>query len=176
MQLKMLSIAAAVALALAGTAQAQTTRSDGNGSADRSARAGQKVDRKAKKAEEDKIEADAKAAKAKCDAMKGQQKDVCQQEAKAHEKVQKAELEAKYNPSQSNKRKVDEAKAEGEYEVAKAKCDLQGGKADNACKDQAKAKYDQAKASIKQRYAKAEGRRDRNAATGSSRNANAAPK
>lgn len=170
MQLKMLSIAAAVAFALAGTAQAQSTRSDT--SADRpAARAGQKVDRKAKKAEEDKIEADAKAAKAKCDAMQGQQKDVCQQEAKSHEKVQKAELAAKYNPSQRNKRKVDEAKAESEYDVAKAKCDMQGGKADNACKDQAKAEYDRAKADIKAKYAKAEGKRERGAATGSTRNA-----
>jgi hypothetical protein len=123
-----------------------------------------------KKAEEDKIEAEAKAAKAKCEPMKGQEKDVCQQEAKSQEKVRKAELEAKSNPTARNKRKADEAKAEGEYEVAKAKCDMQGGKADNACKDQAKAKYDQAKASIKAKYAKADTKRDRSAATGASRN------
>ena len=81
------------------------------------------ADRKVKNAEEDRIEADAKAAKAKCETMKDNAKDVCEKEAKAKEKVAKAELNAKNNPTPSNQRKVAEAKAEGEYDVAKEKCD-----------------------------------------------------
>ena len=161
MQMKHLSIAAALAVAFAGSAYAQTTPSTAKRNADTP-----KVDRKAKNAEEERIEADAKAAKAKCEPMKGNEKDLCQAEAKAHEKVAKAELDAKYDNTPRKQRKVEETKAEADYEVAKAKCDLQGGKSDNACKKEAKAKYDKAKADIKARHARAE---QKNAGTGSTR-------
>jgi hypothetical protein len=157
MQIKVLSIAAALALAFAGSAYAQSTPSSNMGKPS--------VDRKAKKAEEEKIEADAKAAKAKCDPMKGNEKDVCQAEAKAHEKVAKAELDAKYSNTPRNQRKVEETKAEGEYEVAKEKCESMKDGA-HACKKEAKAKYDRAKADIKAKHARAD--KNRAAATGSS--------
>ena len=156
MQLKLLSIAAALALAL-GTAQAQTSSTPG-ARADGTRDAKPSVDRKARKAEEDKVEADYKAAKAKCGSMKGNEKEVCEADAKGHEQVAKAELRAKYDPSESNKRKVDEAKAEHEYKVAKEKCDAQKGKEENACEKEAKAKYDRAKADIKAKHASAEKR------------------
>ena len=168
MQIKLLSIAAAVALAFASTAGAQTTRQDTARTDADKPRTEAKVDHKAKKAEEDRIEADAKAAKAKCDGMKGQEKDLCQQQAKSDEKVKKAELDAKYDPSPRKQRKVEEQKAEAEYEVAKAKCDMQGGKADNACKKEAKAKYDRTKADIKAKHAKSDAKRERTAGTGAS--------
>ena len=76
-------LALAVAVAFAATAQAQT-------------------DRKAHNAEEDRIEAQAKADKAKCDALKANAKDICMAEAKGQEKVAKAELEAA-NPGGSVK-------------------------------------------------------------------------
>ena len=162
MQFKLLSIAAAVALALAGAAQAQsTTRTDSD-----KPRAEHKVDRKAMKAEKDKIEADAKAAKAKCGSMKGNEKDVCQAEAKANEKVAKAELEQKYEPSDRHARKVEETKAEGKYEVAKERCESNKDGAHD-CKKQAKAEYDKAKADIKAKHAKADSTRDRTASSGS---------
>ena len=167
MQIKLLTLA--VAFALAGTVQAQTTtKQDRPVTTERKADAPTRGDRKAREAEEDKIEADAKAAKAKCEPMKGQEKDICQQQAKSDEKVKKAELDAKYDPSPRKLRKVDEQKAEAEYEVAKAKCDLQTGKADNACKKEAKAKYDRAKADIKAKHAKAEAKRERTAGSGAS--------
>ena len=167
MQIKMLSIAAAVALALAGTAQAQTTtRTDTAKPAETKVDSGHKVDRKAKKADEDRIEADAKAAKAKCGSMKGNEKDVCQAEAKANEKVAKAELEQKYEPSDRHARKVDETKAEGKYEVAKEKCESNKDGVHD-CKKQAKAEYDKEKADIKSKYAKADSKRNRTAGTGS---------
>ncbi len=106
-----------------------------------------------KDAEEERIEADYKAAKAKCDAMKDNAKDVCEKEAKAKEKVAKAELDAKTDPSQRNQRKVAETQGRSEHEVAKAKCDDMKGDEKNACEKQAKAKHDQAKADIKKQYA-----------------------
>ena len=79
MQLKLTVITAALALGFAGAAQAQS----------------QKMDRKVKNADEDRIESEYKAAKEKCDSLQGNQKDVCQAEAKAKEKVAKAELDAR---------------------------------------------------------------------------------
>jgi hypothetical protein len=164
MQIKLLSIAAAVALAFAGAAQAQTS-TDTKTRAD-APRAEVKVDRKAKKADEERIEADAKAAKAKCGGMKGNEKDICQAEAKANEKVAKAELEQKYEPSDRHARKVEETKAEGKYEVAKERCESNKDGVHD-CKKQAKADYDKAKADIKARHAKSDAKRDRTASSGS---------
>jgi hypothetical protein len=167
MQMKLLSITAAVTLALAGAAQAQTRQDTAATGADKP-RAETKVDRKAKKADEDRIEADAKAAKAKCGSMKGNEKDICQAEAKANEKVAKAELEQKYEPSDRHARKAEEVKAEGQYEVAKEKCESNKDGA-SACKKEAKANYDKAKADIKAKHAKADTKRERTASSGASR-------
>jgi hypothetical protein len=161
MTLKLCSIAAALALAFATGAQAQSTMSKDTTKANPPS-----AERKVKNAEEDRIEADYKAAKAKCDPMKGNQKDVCEKEAKAHEKVAKAELDAKNDPSPKNQRKVAEAKADGEYAVAKEKCDDLKGNEKSACEKQAKAKHEQAQADIKKQYAQKEAKSS-SATTGS---------
>jgi hypothetical protein len=159
MTLKLCSIAAAVALALGMTAaQAQLTpRTDPAPRAERPAAerpaADRSAARKVRDAEEEKIEADAKAAKAKCDTMEGNAKDVCQAEAKANEKIAKAELAAKKDPTPRNQRRAAEAKVDGEYDVAKEKCDDMKGDEKRACEKQAKAQRDQAKADIKKQYA-----------------------
>jgi hypothetical protein len=163
MQIKALTIAAAVALAFTGVAQAQ--QSQDTARPDAKPRAEAKVDRQAKKTDEDRIEADAKAAKAKCGPLKGNEKDICQAEAKAKEKLAKAELEQRFEPSAAHARKVHEAKAEGDYEVAKEKCESNKDGA-SACKKEAKAKYERAKADIKVNDARAEGNRDRTAGAG----------
>jgi hypothetical protein len=169
MTLKLCSIAAALALAVGTTAatfaQAQSTMSKDTAKADRPSTS---TDRKVKNAEEDRIEADAKAAKAKCEPMKGNEKDVCEKQAKAQEKVAKAELDAKKDPSPGNQRKVAEAKADGEYDVAKEKCDDMKGNEKDACQKQAKAKHEQAQADIKKEYAqrKDADKPSRSAATG----------
>ena len=100
MNLKLYGIATAIALAFAGAAQAQSGTATQGSAADkqRPAAGNTASDRKTRDAEEDRIEADYKAAKAKCDAMKGNEKDICEKEAKANEKVAKAELNAKKNP------------------------------------------------------------------------------
>ncbi|OGA56656.1 MAG: hypothetical protein A3G81_10340 [Betaproteobacteria bacterium RIFCSPLOWO2_12_FULL_65_14] len=170
MTLKLCSIAAALALAFGMTAaQAQQSRDPGTRAdrpaADRPA-ADRSSARKVKDAEEDKIEADAKAAKAKCETMQGNAKDVCQAEAKAQEKIAKAELDAKKNPTARNQRKAAEMKAEGAYEVAKEKCDDLKGNEKDACQKDAKAKQDQAKADIKKQFAQRKDDRPARAATG----------
>ncbi len=153
MTLKLCSIAAALALAL-GTTAVQAQQAPGT-STDKSpaTSANRSANRDEQKAEKEKIEADYKAAKAKCDGMQGNQKDVCNKEAKAHEKVAKAELAAQRNPSARNERKVAEAKADGDYDVAKEKCEDMKGKEKSACEKDAKANHNQAKADIKRQYA-----------------------
>jgi len=154
MNVKLYGIAAAVMLALAGAAQAQTgtpstPRAD---PADRGAK-GSAVDRKVKNADEERIEAEYKADKAKCDGMTGNAKDVCQKEAKGKENVAKAELDARANPSERNQRKVEEAKADAKYDVAKERCDDMKGKEKNACEKQAKADHERDKAAMAKRTA-----------------------
>jgi hypothetical protein len=168
MTLKPCSIAAAVALALGMTvAQAQTTPAapapGGTISKHLDRPAG---DRKAEKAEKDRISADYKAAKAKCDAMKERhEKEVCEADAKGKEKIAKAELEQKYEPSVRHERNVLEAKAEHEYHVAKEKCDVMKGKEESACEKDVKAKYDKAKADIRQQFANRKDERPARSAT-----------
>lgn len=107
------------------------------------------------KAEKDKIEAQAKSDKKACDAMKDNAKDICQAEAKAKEKIAKAELDAKNKPGPKADEKIALMKAEGAYEVAKEKCEDQKGDGMMACKKDAKATYDKAKADAKLATAKA---------------------
>jgi hypothetical protein len=158
MNIKLYAVAAAVMLAFASAAQAQTTtpstpRADpaDRGSAPRPAA----TDRKVKNADEDRIEAEYKADKAKCGTMSGNAKDVCEKEAKGKEKVAKAELDARANPSERNQRKVEEAKAEAKYDVAKERCDDMKGNEKSACEKEAKADHERAKAAMAKRTASA---------------------
>ena len=100
------------------------------------------------KREKDRIEADAKAAKAKCKGLSGNEKDVCQAEAKANEKIAKKELDYKNKPTEKNKYEAEKMKVEGAYEVAKEKCE---SNKDNkmACKKEAKADKDRKMAALK---------------------------
>lgn len=152
MKIQLCGIAAAVALAFAGLAQAQSSPSTAPATPRAPA-----ADQKMKSAEKDRIEAEYKADKARCDGMKGNAKDVCVKEAKGKEKVAKAELDAKTDPSEHNQRKVMEAKADAQYDVAKEKCDDMKGKEKSACEKEAKAEHERAQADMK-----------RSAATGSS--------
>lgn len=101
------------------------------------------------KAAEDRIEADYKADKQRCDGLAGNAKDVCQSEAKGKEKVAKAELDAQYKPSAKATAKLVEAKADAAYEVAKQKCDDLAGNTKDVCMKDAKAAHVAAKADAK---------------------------
>ncbi len=107
------------------------------------------MSRDQKNAEEDRIEETAKAEKKGCKSMSGNAKDVCEAEAKAKEKVAKAELDYKYSATERNRVKLGELKAEAEYEVAKEKCEDQSGAAQSACKKQAKEHEQAARAEVR---------------------------
>jgi chromosome segregation ATPase len=83
-----------------------------------------------------------KAELAKCKDLKGNAKDVCKKEADGHKKVAKAEAELKEQDTPKNRLKVEEAKADAQYDVAKEKCDDQKGDAKSACKKAAKAEHE----------------------------------
>ena len=93
------------------------------------------------KAEKHRIEADYKAAKAACKSMKGNAKDVCEKEAKGHEKVALAELEYKQDASEGKRYKLAKTKADADYEIAKERCDDQAGNPKDVCKKDAKAAH-----------------------------------
>jgi len=109
--------------------------------------AGQGISRDEYKREKDRIESEAKSAKANCKSMKGNAKDVCQAEAKANEKVAKKELDYKNKPTEKNKTDWEKMKVEAAYEVAKEKCDDASDKV--ACRKQAKADKDRGMAAAK---------------------------
>ena len=146
MKFKLTTLAAALALGFTGGAQAQS----------------QKMDRKVHNADEQRIESDFKAAKEKCDSMQGNQKDICVAEAKAKERVAKAENHAKNakDPSRAQAR-VERVKADAAYDVAKQKCQEMNGNEKDVCMKSAKAERDRARASTT--------KHERSAGTGSTR-------
>ena len=121
-----------IALACAGAAQAQTGMTSNEYSAAK-----------------DRIEADYKAAKAACDRLSGNAKDICEADAKGKEKVAKAELDHRRSGTAADGRKVMETKAEAAYEVAKERCDDMSGDQKDACQKQAKATEARMKADAK---------------------------
>jgi hypothetical protein len=102
-----------------------------------------------RKSEQNRISNDYKAAKEKCDGMKGNAKDICMAEAKGAQKVAKAELEARDKGTAKAEANARIAKAEAEYGVAKEKCDDLKGKEKDRCQKDAKAALKQAKAEAK---------------------------
>ena len=145
MQLKLTVIAAALALGTASFAQAAD-----------------KADRKVHNADEERIESEYKAAKEKCDTMQGNQKDVCVAEAKAHEKIAKAENDAKHAKDPSKEQaKVQRVRADAEYDVAKQRCQEMNGNEKDVCMKEAQVQRDKTRASA--------ARTERSATSGSSR-------
>ena len=102
-----------------------------------------------RKTENQRIEQDYKAAKERCDGLKGNAKDICMAEAKGAQKVAKAELEAQDKGTAKAQANVRVAKAEAEYAVAKEKCDDKKGNDREVCRKEAKAAESAAKAEAK---------------------------
>lgn len=127
-KLNLTTIAAAIALALSTGAMAQSLS---------------KADYQAGK---DKIVTEYKSSKASCGSLSGNAKDICVVEAKSKEKVAIAELEARYKPGAKASNAVTIAKAEGDYAIAKEKCDDKSGNDKKACVKEAKATETLAKA------------------------------
>lgn len=86
-------------------------------------------------------EAQYKTAKATCDALSGNAKDICIEEAKGNERVAKAEAEVAYENTPRMREKARVARAEAAYEVAKEKCDDLSGNPKDVCIKEAKAAH-----------------------------------
>src|SRR5450830_98140 len=91
------------------------------------------------KADKTRISAEYKTDKAACATLKANTKDICVQEAKAKEKVARAELEYSYSGKPNDQTKVLVAKAKSAYAVAREKCNGQAGNAKDVCIKEAKA-------------------------------------
>lgn len=83
--------------------------------------------------------ADYKVARAKCDPLTGNAKDVCVAEAKAARTHTVAEAEAQYKNTPRAKANARKDIADADYAVAKAKCDSAAGNEKDVCIKQAKA-------------------------------------
>jgi hypothetical protein len=101
-----------------------------------------------------------KADKAACAPLKSNAKDICIEEAKAKEKVARAELEYGYTGKAKDGTKVWTAKADAAFAVAKEKCDDLSGNAKDVCRQEAKTTHTKALADAKMGKQVAEARTD----------------
>lgn len=95
------------------------------------------------------ISAEAKAAKTKCNTMSGQQKNICQAEARAAEMRANAQAEADYQNTPQAREKAAKADAEATYLVAKEQCATKTGNDKDVCLTTAKAARTKAEADAK---------------------------
>lgn len=112
------------------------------------------------KASKTRIGATYKTDKAACNAQAGNAKDICIEEAKAKEKVARAELEYGYTGKAADRNKILVVKAETAYAVAKERCDDQSGNAKDVCVQEAKAVEKKALADAKMGKEIGEARKD----------------
>jgi hypothetical protein len=85
------------------------------------------------------ISADYNTDKSACASRAANAKDICVEEAKARQKVARAELEYGYSTKPADQTKVMVAKAESTYAVAKERCDDKAGNMKDVCVKEAKA-------------------------------------
>ena len=95
------------------------------------------------------IEAESDAAEARCAALRGSAKDICEEEADGREKIAEAELEQQYKPSPRNARKLAQARIEAEYELALERCDALEGAAEKNCEKEAEARRTQSRTQLR---------------------------
>lgn len=101
------------------------------------------------KAGKTRISADYKTDKAACASLAGNAKDICVEEAKAKERVARAELEYAYSGKPGDHTKVLVARAKSAYAVAKERCDDKTGNDKDVCIKEAKAAETKALADAK---------------------------
>lgn len=95
------------------------------------------------------IAADYKAAKAACNSVSGNAKDICKALASGKEKTGRAELEARFRPSVDTTYRLRLARAEADYAVSRERCDDSAGNVKDICVEEAKAAAVAAKADAK---------------------------
>jgi hypothetical protein len=107
------------------------------------------MSREAYKAEKDRIEAEYKAAKEKCDKLSGNAEDVCQVQAKGTRRIAEAELDARNKNTPRAQEDVKKVRADVDYDVAKEKCDDLAGNAKDSCQKDAKAVHARAVSNVR---------------------------
>jgi hypothetical protein len=127
----------AVALAAAGLASAGTAFAE------------DRMSRDAYKAEKDRIEAEYKAAKEKCDRLSGNAQDVCQVQAKGDRRIADADLDARNKHTARAEEEAKKVRADVQYDVAKEKCDDLAGNAKDSCQKDAKAAHARAVSDVR---------------------------
>jgi hypothetical protein len=90
-----------------------------------------------------------KADKVICKQLAANAKDICIEEAKAKEKVTKAELTFSYSAKATDQVRISTVKADTSYAVAKEKCDDLAGVPKTSCRTDAKAIHTKTLADIK---------------------------
>jgi hypothetical protein len=111
----------------------------------------------------DGIAAEYKSARAACGSLSGNANGLCRAEASGKEKVAKAELRAKYQPSEDASYRVRVARADADHSVAREKCDDQTGDVKDVCVRQAKDAAVAAKAQARARMTNANANAKENA-------------
>ena len=101
-----------------------------------------------------------KADREACNQQSGNAKDICVETVKGREKVAMAHLQYQRTGAAKDMSKLNEARYEARYEVAKEVCDDQAGNAKSVCVAQAKASRDKAKANVKMAKDVTEARQD----------------
>ena len=101
------------------------------------------------KAGKEKIAAEYKVARAGCDSLSGNAKDICVAEAKGKAATGKAELAAAYKPSVKADYEVRIARAKATHAVAQQRCDDKAGNVKDVCAKEAKAALTVARADAK---------------------------
>jgi len=96
-----------------------------------------------------KVSADYKTASAKCDAMKGNDKDICMAEAKLARARGESQAVAQHENSESARSHAREKVADADYDLAKEKCDARSGADKDSCVDNAKSVHTAALADAK---------------------------
>lgn len=85
------------------------------------------------------IEQQLRADRKVCAARRGEAQDLCEAQAEGRAKSERAQLEARYRPSPETILEAKVATADANYRVEKEKCDALEGKAQDRCRQQAKA-------------------------------------
>jgi uncharacterized protein with LGFP repeats len=104
-----------------------------------------------------------KAERDACNQQSGNAKDVCVETVKGREKVALAHLQYQRSGDAKDMARLNEARYEARYEVAKEMCDDQAGNAKELCLTQASAERDKAKANVQMAKDVTEARRDADA-------------
>lgn len=101
------------------------------------------------KTEINKATAQFKADKARCDALKGNDKDICVERAKANLKIAESDLQAYEKNTTAASLKAEHERVDQLYSVDKEKCDTYKGNAKDVCLAQASALKERREGNLK---------------------------